>query len=82
MSRTCSSTSYTRLPHSMQYHWNFSSVPSGLIRSTTSPTDPASGRCGECGTRAGSSHIWPSRMCTVSGPLSETTLTCMVPRTW
>lgn len=57
MSRTCNSTSCTLCPHSGQYHWNFSSVPSSRTRSTTTPIEPASGRCGECGVLRGSIHI-------------------------
>ena len=82
MLRTCSSTSCTHALQFGQYHRNFSSVPSLRIRSMTMPTEPASGRCGECGRFPGNSQTSPSRMCTVLGVPSSTTLTCMFPRTW
>ncbi len=82
MSRTWSSTSWIFAVQPGQYHWNLSSVPSSRTRSMTSPMEPASGRCGECGTSPGSSHTSPCRMCTVRGPSSVIRLMCMSPLTW
>src|SRR5690349_4700757 len=44
--------------------------PSSRMRSITTPTEPGSGRCGECGVLRGSSHISPSRTCCVTTPSS------------
>ena len=84
MSLTCSSTSCTSVAVSAvcEYHWNFSNVPGLRTCSTTSPIEPSSGRCGECGMPPGSSHVSPSRMCTVRGRPSSITLTCMLPLIW
>src|SRR6516162_11357446 len=62
MSATAISTRWTSAPQSKQNHSNPSLSPGPRALSTTSPTEPAIGRCGEWRMCGGSRKTSPSRI--------------------